>query len=215
MPLKSLSYTIDSISRYLPFQIHDIEAVNRTFAHWHYHGDTESKRIVDLWAYCYSRHYFLVKFMQDSGYTSGDLDQLLETAYTRILENLHTVRQPGNFASWVSVICRRLYINYLRCRKALVRMNFDAMEAPDDFEQCGDDDAGDPMLAYVALRQAIDRLPRYLQEIAALRFLEGLTSVEIGQYLGRPEPTIRAYISKITSHFQNDTELRNFAEGML
>jgi RNA polymerase sigma factor (sigma-70 family) len=54
------------------------------------------------------------------------------------------------------------------------------------------------------MRSALRRLPRRERAVLALRFEQGLTFPEIGQMLGRPEPTVKTWVHRALKRLERE-----------
>lgn len=208
--MHSLSFaSLDAIAARLPFHLDNIEQVNLTFYHWYRQQRADAKRNVDLWTYCYTTRYFLIKFIQQPPYRPSDVDDVIERSYRKIDKHRIHIVDPSRYAQWVSVICKHTYINYLRSRRRLVLLEEGGRGIP----------ALEMSLAHIdrailltALQGATDRLPDYLREVARLRFIEGCSYEEMGRRTEKPLPTLRSYVNKALIRFRADPQLMVFFE---
>ena len=177
------------------------------FRRWRQSGDPEAKYWIDLWSYCFIRRYFTVKFVGLLGGEAADLDAVMEEAYRRVQAYTGTVKDESRYAQWVSVVCKRTFLNYLRRRPSHVSLDEEQV-ARLRVEASG----CDPMMVLAGVNQAIDRLPPFLQEVARLRFIKGFSYEEIQQATGMPLPSIRTYVYKVLVKFRSDGQLLAFLE---
>ena len=195
--------SLDTVASHLPFHLNDVVQANIAFRQWCEGNREAARRIVDLWTYCYVRRYFLLKFIRDPGYHASDFDAVVESTYRKIERNRDRLDCETHFASWVSVICKNTYLNYVtRRRKHL------SIDDPDRTVPLVYHEPYDRGMILLAILEAIDRLPPSLQEIATLRFVEGLSYPEIGDATGKELPIIRAYVNKARKRLQADPALR-------
>lgn len=196
--------TLASVAAHLPFHLDETERANTAFRRWRQHDDDEARRIVDLWTYCYVRRYFLYKRARaTSRDTSADVEALIEKTFLKVQENLNAVSDATRYTHWVSVVCKRTYLNYRRTQLATVSVDQDsgpvlAVDAPDVLH--------DPNLARIAVRQAIERLPPFLREVARLRLLEGRSYEEIHKRTGKPIASVRTFVNKARVKIRTDEE---------
>jgi RNA polymerase sigma factor (sigma-70 family) len=61
-----------------------------------------------------------------------------------------------------------------------------------------------------AVAAAIRRLPRYLQEIASLKLMDGLTYQQMSERLNRPVPILRSYGHRMILKLRKDPALNKF-----
>ncbi len=201
----SLPPRLRSLVDQLPFELADIEAINSVFERWTENEASHDKRIVDIWTYCYVVRYFYIKSVQDEIRGASDVDALVTKAYERVNEKRLHLREPNRYAHWVSVVCKRVFLNHVRDRfeEASIHAE-DGPQLP----------PADPLRSFSDLgftRQvvanAIGRLPDYLQETARLYFLEERTFVEVSEEIDKPVSTVRAYKHKIVKRLRDDATL--------
>ncbi len=196
--------SLDELAAGLPFRLDDASAVNAAYARWRATLDLQERSVIQLWTYCYIRRYFLVKFVQESSWSAIDLDVLIDIAFRKTEMRESQVREPSRYASWVSVVCKNTFRNYLRARRQQVALDgaplgTSVSETPNNYREYG---AQQQMLV-----GAIDRLPPHLRSCVRLRFLGGLSYAEIARRTDRPLPTIRAFIYKAVKRLRKDEEL--------
>ncbi len=193
----------------LPFSVDDTDAANDTFRRWMEENAPKAKRLVDLWTYCYVCRYFLSKSTQGTFNNPSDADELITTAYRKVQNNRESVRNPGRYASWVSVVCKNTLLNYAR------RNQFsEPIEAEEGPTLTADHEHLVAEIGFVreAFAEAIEQLPRYLQEPARLYFLEDRGFEEISEAVGKPVATVRTYKHKAMKHLRADDRLQEYVD---
>jgi RNA polymerase sigma factor (sigma-70 family) len=208
LPLSTFQ-ALDRIASLLPFHLNDVEAVNRTYVRWQEEKLPETRRTVELWTYCFVLRYFLVKFSHESGGSQADIDEIVERCYERVERFSKRIEDPTRYASWVSVVCRNSYLNYLRARRREVSIDGDAApllvaETPAVYNDVG--------LIYQGLELAILRLPEFLREAAHLRFIEDCSYEEIARLTRKPVGTARTYVNKAARRLRKDSVLLAYLE---
>lgn len=194
---------LDRLVAHLPFPLDDTDQANASFARWRKHGEREDAKIVALWTYSFVMRYFLVKAVRGSIRSASDLDALITTVYRKVERKRDTVNDPRRYASWVSVVCKNTLINYVQ-RKRPERSIHDEHGPVLVTEPATYHDAG---FVLQELRDAIDRLPPYLQDTARLYFLEECSYEEISDHIGKDIPTVRSYRHKVVRKFREDDRL--------
>ena len=198
-------YAVDAVAAHLPFALDDIEAANAAFLRWHAGTDDAALRTVELWTYCFVRRYFLVKFIKEPPASASDLEAIVEKTFVKIERKRATVRQPDRYASWVSVVCKRTYLNYVRDRKRL--QSLDDEYAPVLVADAPEPVVDDASVLLQVLLAAIARLPPFLQEVAHLRFVKEYDYVQMHAVTDRAVPTLRAYVNKAATALRKDAHL--------
>ncbi len=203
MALASPFRSLASVAQHLPFHLNETGKVNMAFRRWRQQDDDEARYHVELWTYCFIRRYFLMKFTRDALFNNPvDVDALIEQAYVKVQDPLTTVSDSAHYASWVSVVCKNAFLNYLRNLPQAV-----SIDQEDGPQLQGDslEALYDTGMLHQGLREAVERLPEYVREIAYYRFIEGLSYQEIGQLIDKPLPVIRSYVNKAVRKLQKDT----------
>lgn len=209
MTLKAARRALDEVADRLPFHVDDIASANDAYLRWHTSRQPADLRIVEIWAYCYTRNYFLIKFLRDGAYGPNDLDSLVTKAFLRIRDHLGDVKDPERFASWVSVICQNVFRSFLRRRRE--RFTLTENLAPKDPASYGEYDR---RLARRAVEEAIAGLPPFLQEVARLRYLDGLSYHAISDATGTPADTAKAYAHRAAAKLRACPALRVLFEEL-
>lgn len=104
------------------------------------------------------------------------LDAVDEAVYQGLL-HYKSLRQPEYFTTWMTRILINVCNNELRRRRREVTM----AELPDTAAEAYDS---------LPLRQAVERLPRELRAVVALRYFSGYTIAETAEALSIPAGTV-------------------------
>lgn len=199
---------VDAVAKHLPFHIDDTDKVNAAFTRWRTHGDREARRIADLWTYCFIRRYFTTKYLQNSIENVAELDALVAKAYRKIAEYRPKIDDCGRYASWVSVVCKNTFLNFLRTQRTFISVDKQELKGSGVFLKTPPPSI-DPDAARLSdtLQDAIRSLPTFLQQTAFLYFVEGYTYQEVSDMTGKSLPTVRAYVNKAVHSFRDDPKL--------
>lgn len=193
----------------LPFALDDTDQVNAAFQRWRDEGAEDAKQIADLWAYCFVLRYFMVKGTKNDVGEASSVDALTDKAFQRVLNRSDTVREADKFASWVSVVCRNTFLNYVRRRKHKESIDEEGGPVLVANALSAVDDVG---FTAQMLAEAIDRLPPYLQEVADLYFFEGCDYQEISSRTGKSVATVRSYRHKVVKKLREDGRIAAFLD---
>jgi RNA polymerase sigma factor (sigma-70 family) len=124
----------------------------------------------------------------------GNSDQAQDAAQEAFLigwRDLRRLRDPALFRPWVTGVavnvCRRRRRAEARAGRALDRQSR-GREMPSD-----EGDAADIRLA---VRGAVDGLPRQMREVVVLRFYGGFAEAEIAGALGIPTGTVKSRLGR-------------------
>lgn len=199
--------TLEKLLNRLPFHLDNIDEANASYELWDKTGSDEDRKVVDLWTYCFIWRGMLVKFGSHSKANDADFDMVVAEIYERVVDRRHTLREKSKYASWVSVICRNVFINYIRKQKSSIPFDENAVSgviAEPDYV------SSDAAVLIQVLEKAIRRLPAYLQDIAVLRLLENRSYEEISIQTGKRIQIIRTYMNKAKKRLKNDDALVMF-----
>lgn len=215
MTLQATIRSLSEVAARLPFHIDDYARINEAFARWRDTGHDDELETVELWIYCYTRRYFLAKFLNDRPAQPVELDAVVDQAFGRVHRNLETIEQPDRFANWVSVICKNTYLNFRRARREHLALDERGEPAEEPAEEASAGAGLDRYTTRLIVGQAILRLPPSLQEVARMRFLEGRSYEAISEATGRPIPSLRSYVNKSLMRLREDPEVRALARELL
>ncbi len=206
--MASFFHSLETVAQHLPFDLNETDKVNDAFRQWRLKQDSEAKYHIDLWTYCFIRRYYLIKFSRDALFSNpADMDNLISKAYLKVQNHRDSVSDSAHYTSWVSVVCKNEFLNFLRSVHHVVSFDQEEMQLADDDSVEGFYDMG---LLYLGLRKAVERLPDFLREIAFYRFIEGYSYQEIGQRIEKPLPIVRAYVNKAIQKLRKDPFFKEF-----
>ncbi len=129
-----------------------------------------------------------------------DAEDLTSRTFYRALRSLHSYRETGApFQAWLYRIAHNLVVNWYRDHANHPTISMDGDDYLSLRAQMMPSDSADGPEASVAARElqavlleAIARLPEDRKTLIILKFVEGMTNVEIGEVLGRTEGAIKA-----------------------
>ncbi|MEM6644822.1 MAG: sigma-70 family RNA polymerase sigma factor [Bacteroidota bacterium] len=191
----------------LPFALDDVEAVNACSVRWHAHGDPGDKRTMDLWAYCFTRRYFVLK-QRDRRQVQTEHEELIERTYRNVIDKIGQLKNPDRFASWVSKICKNTYINFLRRTHQLEPV--EDVELYTEGVEHNESERLDLEEFVRMLAVAIAMLPDFSREIAERRLLKQQSYDQISEELDRPIATVRTYAHRAVHALRKNPRLLAF-----
>ena len=210
MSAQSILTAIESVAAVLPFDLEDYERVNRMFAVSAVVAVAPGHPDIDVWTYCFVSRYFALKFVRSRRSSSADLDRLIDQVFVRIRRGSTGVRVPARYTSWVNTVCRNAYLTYLRSYK------LERLEDPDNIvSESQSSETYDAGLVTDALLGAIDELPAFLQAVARLRFVLGLSYAEINIRTGQPVANLRSYANKALRQLRNNPRLQQIHDDWM
>jgi RNA polymerase sigma-70 factor (ECF subfamily) len=132
----------------------------------------------------------------------GDPDQAQDAAQEAFLigwRDLRRLRDPARFRPWVTGVavnlCRRRHRASARAQQALDRHPGDGGTPADE---------GDTAAVRLAVRAAVEALPRRMREVVVLRFYCGFWEAEIAEALGIARGTVKSRLGRARSRLAED-----------
>jgi RNA polymerase sigma factor (sigma-70 family) len=125
----------------------------------------------------------------------GDVDQAQDTAQEAFLigwRDLRRLRHPDLFRPWVTGIA----VNQCRRRRRAAARTGAAAAVPEPEPQRASADESDETLLRLAVRRAVDGLPRQMREVVVLRFYCGLAEAEMAEALGIAAGTVKSRLGR-------------------
>lgn len=197
---------LEFVARQLPFSIDDVAAINDAFVRSLSAPSRTTLRPVLLWTYCFVRRYYLLKIAAQPSLSAVDLEVLMDQAYRRIDRSRTSIRDTRRYAQWVSVVCRHLFLNYLK-RHPQVACDPDAIAT---LYVDGCEPQLDDQRAYAEIEKAILRLPAFIQEVARLRLVDEVPYDEIAILTNKSVPTVRSFFCKALHALRADPQVVRF-----
>lgn len=114
----------------------------------------------------------------------GEVDDLVQDVFLKMLRQLHTLRDPAAFGGWLAQIARNQARDYFRSRR-------EASELPEHLSA-----AARPLAEAHAVLAAIRSLPEAYQEPLLLRLVEGMTGPEIAGRTGLTPASVRVNLHR-------------------
>ena len=209
MSERSILFSVDAVSKSLPFGVDEYETVNRTYKRWSKWKDEGDRRVIEIWTYCYVQRYFAIQFLRSPAWMRSDADRLVDATLRRLRASSDQLRNPERYTAWVVSVCRNTYLTYIRGR------HLDGLADPDSIvAEPVDSVQYDVVTMYRVLDRGIERLPDFLQEVARLRLIEGRPYREIAALTGQRVPTLRSYANRALAGLRKDPEVRKVFEEM-
>jgi len=127
-----------------------------------------------------------------------DAEDIAQEVFLKAYRSLRTLKHWDSFASWLYRITLNLCRDWLRVEYRRPDREY----TEDQDQEVLDAPSGDiyrQELACKSVREALDSLPESHRQILTLRYLAGMTSVEIARFAGVSPSAIRMRLSKARS----------------
>jgi RNA polymerase sigma-70 factor, ECF subfamily len=124
----------------------------------------------------------------------GDADQAQDAAQEAFLigwRDLRRLRDPARFRPWVTGVA----VNLCRRRRRAAARAWQALERQSGGRESASDE-GDAAAVRLAVRGAVDALPRRMREVVVLRFYCGFAEAEIAGALGIATGTVKSRLAR-------------------
>ena len=126
-----------------------------------------------------------------------------QDVFERVLERIHTVRDPAAFPGWLYACTRRVVIDHRR--RAWVRRWFPGvLEAVDPAAEHRVE--RDDLVR--AVREVIDTLPQDLREVLVLCEMEDRDAAEVSELVGVPLGTVKSRLRRARERFAAEARRR-------
>lgn len=126
-----------------------------------------------------------------------DAEDVAQEAFIRAFRALDKLESPRHFLGWLLRIAQNLATDLIRRRRSESSLDAVGSDCIVDLRRSSSHDAGSVEARlerdedFERVLAAIPRLPEAYQQVLVLRYLEGLSNVEIARHLEEPEGTIR------------------------
>jgi len=133
-----------------------------------------------------------------------DAEDITQEAFIRAYRQLHTLRRWDNFLVWLRSITYNLCIDLIRQRGKRPDRDFIEEQDQKTIEFSTSIQSYQEDLMRESLHEALDSLPEIYREILTLHYLGGMKCKEIAQFLGKPNGTIKQYLSRARTKLKKE-----------
>jgi RNA polymerase sigma factor (sigma-70 family) len=194
----------------IPFSVDDTDQVNDLYFANYSERTAENDEVIDVWTYCYIRRYFQLKYARDFDGSLADYEKLIAECFRKVHKGRPGLGLTSRYANWVSVICKNTFLNHVRSKRRYV--SIERSNTPLFGNEPGAGEELDTRLVFAALKQAIERLPSFLQTIATRRIVDEQDYSTIAEETGKAIPTVRSYVNKALIRLRNDARFMKYFE---
>ncbi len=127
-----------------------------------------------------------------------DAEDIAQESFLKAYSQLHRLRNPSRFAGWLSKITAQQCVNHIR-KNAHKRITssystYD-VDASAQAVACNSNPGlTDEQISFV--RQIVSRLPEKFHKVIIMRFVAGLSAVQIAKQLGKRHGTVRVWLHR-------------------
>jgi len=136
----------------------------------------------------------------------SEAEDIAQESFLRGYTHLHSLQDPTRFAGWLSKIVRQQCADAVR-RNARQKAAFGVKAMPAEELAAMPAYAENPGLTNGQVRfvrETVRRLPDKFQRLVVMRFVVGLSSVQIAKQLGKRPGTIRVWLHRAYKVLRRD-----------
>ena len=135
-----------------------------------------------------------------------EAEDIAQESFLRAYSQLHTLRDPSRFAGWVSRIavqqCTDAARKRLRCRTALGSRARSVGEWGAMPAYSSNPGLTETQMQFV--RKTVGQLPEKFRNLVIMRFMGGLSAVQIAEQLGKRPGTVRVWLHRAYKILRKD-----------
>ena len=136
----------------------------------------------------------------------AEAEDIAQESFLKAYAHLRSLRRPARFAGWLSRIALQQCANTARARRRQRAMCAREMADPLHAEALPAY-SSNPGLTEAQtrfVRETVGRLPEHLQSLVLMRFMAGLSAVQIAEQLGKRPGTVRVYLHRAYQMLRQD-----------
>ena len=127
-----------------------------------------------------------------------DAEDIAQESFLKAYSQLHRLRNPSRFAGWLSKIAAQQCVNHIRKnahKKIASSYTTYDVDASAQAVACNSNPGlTDEQICFV--RQTVSRLPEKFHKVIIMRFVAGLSAVQIAKQLGKRHGTVRVWLHR-------------------
>jgi RNA polymerase sigma-70 factor (ECF subfamily) len=135
-----------------------------------------------------------------------EAEDVAQESFLKAYSQLHSLRKPSRFAAWLSRItlqqCSNTIRGRIRCRTALGCKATGIEELDTKAANPCNDRLTSGQRHFI--RERIQRLPEKFQKLIVMRFVGGLSAVQIAEQLGKRPGTVRVWLHRACNILRKD-----------
>ena len=138
----------------------------------------------------------------------AEAEDIAQESFLKAYSQLHSLRQPSRFAGWLSKIALQQCSNTIRRSvRSRTALGCRATSLDDLGEQLAEmPNPGLTQSQIHFVRQTVGRLPEKFRTLVVMRFVAGLSAVQIAEQLGKRPGAIRVRLHRAYKILRRDLE---------
>jgi len=137
---------------------------------------------------------------------TSDAEDIAQESFIKAYSQLHRLRNRSRFAGWLSKIVAQQCVNHIRKNsQQRTASGYAAYEA--DVSSQAVVCSSNPGLTNEQVhfvRQTVSRLPEKFRKVIIMRFVAGLSAVQIAEQLGKRHGTVRVWLHRAYQILRKD-----------
>jgi RNA polymerase sigma-70 factor (ECF subfamily) len=135
-----------------------------------------------------------------------DAEDIAQESFIKAYSQLHRLRNPARFAGWLSKITAQQCVNHIRKNsKKRTALSFGAYDGDipvPAVKFSSNPGLNDEQVHFV--RWTVSRLPEKFRKVIIMRFVAGLSAVQIAEQLGKRHGTVRVWLHRAYQILRKD-----------
>ncbi len=127
-----------------------------------------------------------------------DAEDIAQESFLKAYSQLHRLRNPSRFAGWLSKITVQQCVNHIRKnaqKKTASSYTTYDVDASAQAVACNSNPGlTEEQICFV--RRTVSRLPEKFHKVIIMRFVAGLSAVQIAKQLGKRHGTVRVWLHR-------------------
>ncbi len=127
-----------------------------------------------------------------------DAEDIAQESFLKAYSQLHRLRNPSRFAGWLSKITAQQCVNHIRknAHKKIASgySTYDVDVSAQAVACNSNPGLTEEQICFV--RQTVSRLPEKFHKVIIMRFVAGLSAVQIAKQLGKRHGTVRVWLHR-------------------
>jgi RNA polymerase sigma-70 factor (ECF subfamily) len=135
-----------------------------------------------------------------------EAEDVAQESFLKAYSQLHTLRKPSRFAGWLSKIALQQCANSVR-RSVRCQTAFGCKATPIedlDHQSAQTNPPGLTESQIHFVRSVVGRMPEKFQRLIIMRFVTGLSAVQIAEQLGKRPGTVRVWLHRAYKILRKD-----------